>query len=255
MSALLVETKDCVTKVQLNRPEVRNAFDDSLIAEIKRVFSNIEGRAVVLSGSGKVFCAGGDLQWMQRSIDFTEEENVVDATRLAEMFEAIDSCPVPVIAKVHGAAFGGGLGLVAVSDIVIAVAGTNFCFSEVKLGLGPAVIAPYALRKIGMSQSRRYFLTAEVFDAETARRIGLVHEVVTEDEVDQKVSEIVKSVLLGGPKAQRVAKDLLRRITGVPIEDAMPSCIRAIANLRTSEEGQEGVRAFLEKRSPHWLSK
>ncbi|HWP31339.1 MAG TPA: enoyl-CoA hydratase-related protein [Fimbriimonadales bacterium] len=253
MKSLILEKSGDVLYVRLNRPEVRNAFDDNLIREITEVFSHIDTmlRAVVLSGEGKVFCAGGDLEWMRSSITLSEEENRVDAERLAEMFRAIDECSCPVVGKVHGAAFGGGLGLVSVCDVVVAAEGTKFCFSEVKLGLSPAVIAPFALRKIGVAAARRYFLTAEVFDAQEAKRIGLVHEVELHDHLESRVNEILSAIRETGPNAVREAKRLIRKI--VPLEDnVMRECIETIARLRVSEEGQEGVKAFLEKRSPSW---
>jgi len=253
MKSLVLEKHDDVLHVRLNRPDVRNAFDENLIREITEAFSEIDRavRAVVLSGEGKVFCAGGDLEWMKRSIDLSEAENRADAERLAEMFRIIDECPCPVVGKVHGAAFGGGLGLVSVCDVVIAAEGTKFCFSEVKLGLSPAVISPFALRKIGLSAARRYFLTAEIFDAHEAKRIGLVHEVELHDHLDTRVNEILSAIQDAGPNAVREAKRLLRRIASSD-GSVVRECIETIARLRVSEEGQEGVKAFLEKRAPYW---
>ncbi len=255
MSSLLVEDADGVTRVTLNRPEVRNAFDDVVIAELTDVFRNMRARAVVLSGEGKAFCAGGDLQWMKRSIDYTEQENIADAEKLGSMFRAIDECPCPVICKVHGAAFGGGVGLVCVSDIVLAAEGTKFCFSEVKLGLAPSVISQFALRKIGASAARRYFLTAEVIEAPEARRIGLAHEVMPYDQLDEKIDEILAAIALAGPNAVVEAKRLIRKVPQWSDEDALRVCAETIAGLRVSAEGQEGVRAFLEKRDPSWRAK
>lgn len=251
MSGLLVSEENGVARVRLSRPDVRNAFDDALIAEITAAFRKVNARAVVLSGEGKVFCAGGDLQWMQRSINYTESENLADAQKLAEMFRAIDECPCPVIGKVHGAAFGGGVGLVCVCDAVVAAEGTKFCFSEVKLGLAPAVIAPFAIRKIGVSAARRYFLTAEVFDSEEAKRIGLAHEVTSAEDLDARTEDIVDAIIANGPNAVRAAKKLIREITD---EDSGAHDIsaKAIAQLRVTPEGQEGVKAFLEKRDPSW---
>ncbi|MCL6623659.1 MAG: enoyl-CoA hydratase/isomerase family protein [Fimbriimonadales bacterium] len=251
--SLLVEKKDDVLFITLNRPEVRNAFDDALIREITEAFRSAEARVVVLSGAGKVFCAGGDLQWMQKTIDYSEEENLADAQALADMFLAVDECPCPVVARVHGAAFGGGLGLISACDIAIAEAGTRFCFSEVKLGLAPAVISPFAVRRIGYTHARRYFLTAEVFDAEEARRIGLISQVVPHEELDQAVHSVVSALLSAGPQAVREAKSLLRRTAHLPLREALPLCVQSIAKLRVSPEGQEGVKAFLQKRQPSWI--
>lgn len=251
MSALLVEQRGNAAYVTLNRPDVRNAFDDFLIAELTHTFRGIKARAVVLAGEGKAFCAGGDLQWMQGSIDYTEEQNLADADKLAEMFKAIDECPCLVIAKVHGAAFGGGAGLACVSDVVIAAEGTKFCFSEVKLGLAPAVISQYAVRKIGVSAARRYFLTAEVIDVHEAKRIGLAHEALPYDQMQDKVEDILKSLENCGPAAIAEAKKLIRAV-GLSSEDFSKLSAATIARLRVSTEGQEGVRAFLEKRAPRW---
>lgn len=253
MSNLLIRKENQTLYISLNKPEVRNAFDDKLISEITAVFKSVDARAVVLSGEGKVFCAGGDLEWMKSSIDLSEEENKHDAEKLAVMFETIDSCPCPVIGKVHGAAFGGGLGLACVCDIVFASEGTKFCFSEVKLGLAPAVIAPYAVRKIGEGNARRYFLTAEVFDSREAMRIGLVHDVLPYEELDGKTNEVLKSIKQCGPNAIRQAKSLIRDMRNEHGESIHEKCINAIAKLRVSEEGQEGVKAFLEKRSAKWI--
>ncbi len=252
--SLLVEKKREVLYITLNRPEVRNAFDDALIKEITQAFQNAEARVVVLAGAGKVFCAGGDLQWMQKTIHFSEEENLADAQALADMFLAVDECPCPVVARVHGAAFGGGLGLISACDIAIAAEGTKFCFSEVKLGLAPAVISPFALRRMGLTHARRYFLTAEVFDAEEAKRIGLISQVAPYEELDHAVNSVVEALLSVGPHAVREAKSLLRRTAHLPLSEALPLCTQAIAKLRVSPEGQEGVKAFLEKRPPNWTS-
>jgi methylglutaconyl-CoA hydratase len=252
MSSLSIKRDADVVRVSLNRPEVRNAFDDAMIAEITEVFSGISARAVVFSGEGKVFCGGGDLNWMQRSIGYSMEDNLADAGRLASMFKAIDECPCPVIALVHGAAFGGGVGLVCCADVVLAAEGTKFCFSEVKLGLAPAVISQFALRKIGISAARRYFLTAEVFEPEEARRIGLVHEVMLFDQLNRRADDLVEAILANGPVAVQEAKSLIRAICSMPAEDAIQLSSETIARLRVSPEGQEGVKAFLEKRRPDW---
>lgn len=229
----------------LARPESRNAFDAALIAELRDAFSDVgDARAVVLAGDGKSFCAGADVEWMRSSAELRYEENVQDARRLRLMLETIDGCPAPVVARVHGHALGGGVGLVACADIVVAAKGTEFAFSEVKLGIVPSVISPFALAKIGPSAARRYFVTGERFDAETAFRIGLVHEVA--EDLDAAVEKLVDELLTAGPEAARHAKRLvLDRPDGLATE-------RRIAERRTSEEGQEGLRAFLDKRKPSW---
>ena len=229
----------------LARPESRNAFDAALIAELRDAFSEVgDARAVVLAGDGKSFCAGADVEWMRSSAELSYEENVQDARRLRLMLETVDGCPAPVVARVHGHALGGGVGLVACADIVVAAKGTEFAFSEVKLGIVPSVISPFALAKIGPSAARRYFVTGERFDAETAFRIGLVHEVA--DDLDAAVEKLVDELLTAGPEAARHAKRLvLDRPDGLATE-------RRIAERRTSEEGQEGLRAFLDKRKPSW---
>ncbi len=253
MSSLLVEKSGSVLRITLNRSEVRNAFDDKTIAELTDAFANADARAVVLSGAGKSFCAGGDLEWMRRSIDLSASENFADAMGLGKMFETINSCPCPVIGKVHGAAFGGGVGLACVCDIVVASEDAKFCFSETKLGLAPAVIAPYALRRIGEANARRYFLTAELIEAADAKRIGLAHEVVAMENLDATVNKIIASILSNGPKAVATAKSLIRSIGSSDPNDIAQMCAEAISSLRVSPEGQEGVRAFLEKRKPNWI--
>jgi methylglutaconyl-CoA hydratase len=252
----LVDVANRVMTVSLNRPDVRNALDDKLITGLTETFRGVgdEIRAVVLKGEGKAFCAGGDLAWMQGSIDYTEAENLADAKALGDLFLAIDDCPCPVIGQIHGAAFGGGVGLACVCDIVVAAEGTKFCFSEVKLGLSPAVISAFAIRKIGLSQARRYFLTAEVFDASEAKRLGLAHEVCDPEELQGKVGEVVAALLKNGPKAVRQAKALAKHVAYLNSSDALQTSAQVIAALRVSPEGQEGVRAFLEKRPASWVS-
>jgi methylglutaconyl-CoA hydratase len=250
----LTSLTDGVLTVTLNRPEVRNALDDTLIAGLTQTFASIgdEVIAVVLKGEGKSFCAGGDLAWMQRSIDYTEEENLADAQALGGLFLAIDDCPCPVIGQVHGAAFGGGVGLACVCDIVVAAENTRFCFSEVKLGLSPAVISAFAIRKIGLSQARRYFLTAEVFEADEAKRIGLVHDACSIVDIEARVQHMLDSLRANGPKAVRQAKALAKQVAYLDSQAALNVSSKVIAGLRVSSEGQEGVRAFLEKRTPNW---
>jgi methylglutaconyl-CoA hydratase len=245
VGALRIERDGDVLRVTLARPDSRNAFDAALIAELSEAFVDVgTARAVVLSGEGPSFCAGADVAWMRASVDLDREANVADANALRRMLEAIDGCPAPVVAVVHGHALGGGVGLVAVADIVLSDPGTVFAFSEVKLGIVPAVISPFALRKIGQSAGRRYFVTGERFDAETALRMGLVHEVTSDR--DAALARVLTELRTAGPRAARHAKRLvLDRPDG-------PETARLIAERRTSDEGQEGLRAFLERRPPAW---
>jgi methylglutaconyl-CoA hydratase len=245
MSALRVERDGDVLRVTLARPETRNAFDAALISELSQAFVDVKAaRAVVLAGEGPSFCAGADVEWMRAAADLDYEENVADATALRRLLDTIDSCPAPVVAVVHGHALGGGAGLVACCDVVIAHERAVFAFSEVKLGIIPAVVSPFVLRKIGESAARRYFVTGERFDAETALRIGLVHEVVAD--TGAALERVLGELATAGPRAARHAKRLvLERPDG-------PETARRIAERRTSEEGQEGLRAFLERRAPDW---
>jgi len=251
VSALQVERDDSVLRITLARPERRNAFDAQLIAELSQAFVDV-GRvnAVLLSGEGASFCAGADVEWMGASIGLSLEENVADANAMRSMFEAIDSCPAPVLARVQGHALGGGAGLVAAADIAIAEPKAVFAFSEVKLGIIPAVISPFTLAKIGPGAARRYFVTGERFDAATALRIGLISEVA--DDLDGAVEHVLGELRSAGPRAARWAKRLVRE------RPAGAETARWIAERRTSDEGQEGLRAFLEKRparrsdGPNW---
>jgi methylglutaconyl-CoA hydratase len=249
MAALRFEQAGDVLRITMSRPEQRNAFDAALIQELAEAFSAVGEavRAVVLAGEGKSFSAGADVEWMRAAAELSYEENVADARRLRMMLESIDSCPAPVIARVQGHALGGGCGLVACSDIAVAAPDTKFAFSEVKLGIIPAVISPFALAKIGASAARRYFVTGERFDAETALRIGLVHELA--EDLDAAVDALLEELRSAGPEAARHAKKLvLERPDGLATE-------RRIAQRRTSDEGQEGLKAFVEKRDPSWASK
>jgi methylglutaconyl-CoA hydratase len=247
MSALRLERNGPILHVTLARPERRNAFDAGVIAELTEAFADVgDARAVVLSGEGGAFCAGADVEWQRASIDLTYEENVADALRLYAMCESIDRCPAPVVARVHGYALGGGSGLVACSDVVIADAETIFGFTEVRLGIVPAVISPFVLPRIG-THARRYFLTGERFGADVALRIGLVSEVADGD-LDERVDAVVEHLLASGPAAVRAAKELVRARPGG--KDAA----EIAAARRTSAEGQDGLRAFLEKRKPGWRS-
>jgi methylglutaconyl-CoA hydratase len=248
MSALQVERDGAVLRVTMARPDRRNAFDAALIDELARAFADVgDVRAVVLAGEGKSFSAGADVEWMRSSVDLSYEENVADALRLRAMLDAIDGCPAPVVARVQGHALGGGCGLVACCDIVVAEPGAQFAFSEVKLGIVPAVISPFALAKIGPGAARRFFVTGERFTADVALRIGLVHEVA--GDLDAAVERLVAELLTAGPDAARAAKQLAR----APL--AADETAERIAARRTSAEGQEGLRAFLEKRPPRWTGK
>lgn len=245
MGALRIDRDGDLLRVTLTRPDTRNAFDAQLIAELAAAFVDVgKARAVLLAGEGPSFCAGADVEWMRSSVDLDHDANVADANALRAMLDAIDRCPAPVVCRVQGHALGGGAGLVACADIVIAEPKAVFAFSEVKLGIIPAVISPYALAKIGPSWARRLFVTGERFDAATALRIGLVHEV--DADLDSAVERVVAELRSAGPRAARHAKKLvLERPDG-------PETARRIAERRTSAEGQEGLRAFLERRSPDW---
>ena len=249
-----------VARVALARPEVRNAFDDVLIDELTRAFSEIGAeardrtRVAVLSGDGPSFCAGADIAWMRRAGAYGREENEADALRMARMLRTIDTCPVPVIALAHGAAIGGGVGLVAAADIAIAAEGTVFSLAEVKLGILPSVISPYVLRAIGPRQARDLFLTGDRFDAREAFRIGLVHGVVAAGEALEAAGKRkIDALLSSAPEAIRIAKALIEEVTGKNPEEAMPLTVRTIAERRASEEAREGLSAFLEKRKPSWV--
>jgi methylglutaconyl-CoA hydratase len=246
MAGLRIERDRGVLRVTLAKPERRNAFDADLIAELHEVFSDVgDARVVVLAGDGPSFCAGADVEWQRSSIDLSFEENVEDALRLYRMMEAVDSCPAPLVARVHGFALGGGSGLVACSDIVVAAQEATFGFTEVRLGIIPAVISPFVFTKIGTGAARRFFLTGERFDARTALQIGLAQEVA--DDVDAAVERFVEEILRSGPEATRAAKRLARERTSDGDELA-----RIAAGLRSGDEGQEGLRAFLDKRKPSW---
>ena len=248
-----------VARLTLSRPERHNAFDASLIAELRAMFVAFEReepatlRAVVLAGDGPSFCAGADIDWMRAALSLDTEANEQDAMAMADMFEAIDTCPAPVIARVHGAALGGGMGLCAVSDLVIAESGTRFGFTETRLGILPAVIAPFVIAKIGESQARALFPGGRRFDAVRAQRIGLVHEVVEgEAALDAAVDAAVGDLLAAGPTAARAAKSIVREVRGLPHGSSKWHTARVIARQRRSAEAQEGFRAFSEKRRPAW---
>ena len=247
MSALRIERDADVLHIRIAKPERRNAFDAALIAELHEAFSDVgDARVVVLAGDGPSFCAGADVEWQRASIDLSFDENVEDALRLYRMLEAVDSCPAPVVARVQGYALGGGSGLSACADIVVAAPDATFGFTEVRLGIIPAVISPFVLAKIGSGHARRLFLTGERFDAETALRIGLVHEVAAD--LDGAVERFVGELLQSGPEATRAAKRLAHEQPSSGDELA-----RIAAGMRSGREGQEGLRAFLEKRPPRWV--
>jgi methylglutaconyl-CoA hydratase len=248
-----------VEYLTINRPDVRNAFNEHVIAELAAWAADARARAsrrelrvVVLSGAGKMFSAGADVTWMAKQIAYTHDENLRDAAAASEMFRALDELPVPLVARVHGAALGGGAGLAAVCDIVIAEDNTLFGFTEVKLGILPAVISPFALAKIGQAAARELFLTGARFSAARAKEIGLVHAVVPAHELDNTVATYVHELLSASPEAVAAAKALIKRVVGRAPADVTQVTAAAIAERRVSKEGQEGLRAFLEKRKPSW---
>jgi methylglutaconyl-CoA hydratase len=245
--------------VTLDRPDVRNAFNETTIEELTTVFAGLARndavRAIVLAANGPAFCAGADLNWMKKMAGYTHAENQADALQLAQMLRTIYLCPQPVVARVQGDCYAGGMGLVAACDIIVAVEEANFCLSEVKLGLIPATISPYVIKAMGENAARRYFLTAERFGAHEALRIGFAHEVVAADALDAKVAEIVKALTGNSPNAVRQAKTLVRDIAGQVVNDALlADTAERIAHIRASEQGREGVQSFLEKRKPNWLN-
>ncbi|HEX9916745.1 MAG TPA: enoyl-CoA hydratase/isomerase family protein [candidate division Zixibacteria bacterium] len=253
---IIFKTEDAVANVILNRPEVHNAFNEVMIKELTEVFEKISKdehiRVVVLTGKGKSFCAGADLNWMKKVISFSYEENFDDSFKLAQLFYLIYSLPKPTIAKVNGAAIGGGTGLVSVCDIVIASEEAKFSLSEVKLGLVPACISPYVIRRMGESRCREFFLTGERLSAERASKFGLVNEVVPSNDLDKAVDEKVKQLISSGPEALKCCKELLEKVPLMNLDLATSYTAEVIAKLRISDEGQEGMNAFLEKRKPKW---
>ncbi|MGL6111429.1 MAG: enoyl-CoA hydratase/isomerase family protein [Rubrivivax sp.] len=246
-----------VAEVWLNRPEVRNAFNDAVIAELNEAFTRLAQddtlRVIVLGGHGKAFCAGADLAWMRAMADYDWQRNRADAQSLADMLWTIYRCPVPVIGRIHGDCYAGGLGLAAVCDVLIAAEGMHFCLSEARLGLLPATIGPYVVRALGEQASRRYFSTAERFSAAKALALGFVHEVVPAEALDAKVAELVAALVANGPAALRACKRLVQDVAGQPIDETLrDETARRIADIRASVEGREGVSAFLNKRDPAW---
>ena len=256
---LTIAITDKVATVTLNRPELRNAFNEGAIAELALAFDELGRnelvRAIVLAANGPAFCAGADLNWMKKMAGYSHDENHADALRLADMLRTIYLCPKPTVAKVQGDCYAGGMGLVAACDVVVAAEGVNFCLSEVKLGLIPATISPYVIKAMGEQAARRYFITAERFDAAAAQRMGFAHEVVPMEALDTTVAGIVKALVSNSPHAVAQAKTLVREIVGQPVSDALlDDTARRIAEIRASSEGREGVSSFLEKRKPSWLN-
>ncbi len=258
MKHQLLHTAGAVTTITLNRPDLRNAFNDEVIAEMTAVLHELgkrpEVRCVVLAGNGPAFCAGADLNWMKRIADYTREQNIEDASGLARMLQMLFECPKPTIARVHGDTYAGGMGLVAACDIAIASDNVQFCLSEVKLGLIPATISPYVIRAMGARAAHRWFLTAERFSAAEAHRIGYVHEVVPAAQLDAKVAEIAQALVNAGPEAVKACKRLVHDVAGRDISAGLVRrTVEGIADIRASDEGREGVRSFLDKRKPNWL--
>ncbi len=255
--SLLTRTdENQVATVTLSLPDAHNALNAALIEELTSCFEEISDdervRVVVLAGEGRSFCAGADIGYMRETATFSYEENLEDGRRLAAMFWTIDECPKPLVARVQGASMGGGAGLVAVADVAVADSEARFAFSEVRLGIAPATISPFVVRKVGASHARSLFVTGERFDAERAREIGLVHKVVSSDGLDEAVGQKVDELLQGGPVAQATMKALLRRLETTEPMEAPGLTARVISELRTGEEGQEGLAAFIEKREPRW---
>jgi methylglutaconyl-CoA hydratase len=253
-----VTVRNAVGIIGLNRPDVHNAFNAALIAELTdalgRFADDEHVRTVILAGHGGSFCAGADLNWMKEMAGYSHDENLADAKRLARMLRTLHELPKPTIARVHGAAYGGGVGLIACCDIAIAAVEASFALSEAKLGIIPATISPYVIEAIGARQASRYFLTAERFDAAEAYRIGLVHDIVPIAQLDDRVNEVLGALLVAGPQAQRECKALIRAVAHRPIDDAViADTVRRIADVRASPEGREGVAAFLGKRSAQWI--
>jgi methylglutaconyl-CoA hydratase len=255
---LEIQQEQAVATVWLNRPDVRNAFNETSIAELTQAFRALDAdasvRAVVLAARGAAFCAGADLNWMKKMAGYSREENLADAAGLAAMLRAIHDCGKPVLARVQGDCYAGGMGLATACDIVVAADAASFCLSEVKLGLIPATISPYVIRAMGAQAARRYFITAERFSAAAAQRMGLVHECVPADALDETVGMLLKSLLAASPDAVAAAKRLVNDVAGQPLTDALvQDTVVRIADIRASEQGREGVRSFLEKRKPSWL--
>jgi methylglutaconyl-CoA hydratase len=257
-TTLQLSFEGAVARIWLDRADSRNAFDETVIRELGEAFTQAgaapDVRAIVLGANGPAFCAGANLHWMRRAADFTREQNVADAGGLAAMLRTIHECPKPVVARVQGDVYAGGMGLVAACDIAVSADTAWYCLSEVKIGLVPATISPYVLRAMGARAAQRWFLTAERFTAAEAHRIGFVHEVVAADALDAKVAEIVKALTNASPAAVRACKRLIADVAGQEIDDALIArTVEGIADIRASDEGREGVQSFLQKRKPSWL--
>ena len=258
-TTLDVQRSGPVARVFLNRPEVRNAFNDGVIVELTQTFAALAAdstlRCIVLGGHGKAFCAGADLNWMRAMAGYSWEQNRADAQALAEMLWTLYSCPLPIVGRVHGDCYAGGLGLAAVCDVLLAAEGVSFCLSEAKLGLLPATIGPYVVKAMGEQAARRWFLTAERFSAAQAHAMGFVHECVAPDALDAKVDEIVAALVANGPMAVRACKKLVQDVAGRAIDaELRDDTARRIADIRASDEGREGIQSFLGKRAPNWLA-
>jgi methylglutaconyl-CoA hydratase len=256
-TTLDIQRSGAVARVWLNRPDVRNAFNESVIAELTEAFTGFSAdaslRAIVLGGHGKAFCAGGDLNWMRAMAGYSWEQNRADAQALADMLYTLYTCPVPIVGRVHGDCYAGGVGLAAVCDVLVAADGMHFCLSEAKLGLLPATIGPYVVRALGQQASRRYFVSAERFSAAEAHRLGFVHELASADTIDAKVDAIVHALLANGPEAVKASKKLVRDLIDAPLTPELRAeTARRIADIRASDEGRDGVQAFLNKRAPRW---
>jgi len=258
MNNLKIDLSAAHATITLSRPEVRNAFNDDVIAELTQAFTQLgqdsQVRAIVLAAEGPAFCAGADLNWMRRMADYTHAENLADAAQLAEMLRVIYTCPKPTVARIQGDVYAGGMGLVAACDMAVSVDTANYCLSEVKLGLYPATISPYVIRAMGPRAAHRYFLTAERFDAAEALRIGFVHAVVSADQLDAQVNTLLQALISASPNAVKQCKSLLHDVAGQDINATLIAhTVRGIANIRASTEGKEGVQSFLQKRKPAWL--
>lgn len=257
METIQFKVEGHVARINLDRPDIHNAFNDVMLAELIEVFKNLkerrgEIRVVVLTGNGKSFCAGADLNWMRKMIDYSYEENLEDSYQVSECMYRLYSLPIPTIARVNGAAIGGGMGLVSACDIVVAQKEAVFSLSEVKLGLVPACISPYVIRRAGEAKCREFFLSGERISAQKALSAGLVNEIVALSELDEAVERWIKRFLKNGPQALAVCKELLEKVPGMTLYEAKDFTAADIAKLRISEEGQEGMKAFLEKRKPRW---
>jgi len=256
LERLELQIEPPVARIWLNRPDVRNAFDGLMVSELRRVLFGLRSedgvRVIVLGGRGAAFCAGADLHWMKAMAGFSRDENLREAQSLADLFFTVYESPKPVVARVHGAALGGGAGLVAACDLPVAALGTRFGFTEVRLGIIPAVVSPYVIGKIGESAARELFLTGERFEAVRAAEIGLVRAAVPEEDLDATVEGRVEELLHAGPQAVAEAKALIREVAWRRVESVQRYTVERIADLRISDEGQEGMRAFLEKRKPSW---